>query len=154
MLVCEDSLWSYGAVKSNNHQGRSGWGVIDGIRVDHRGFKGTYGPIEKDTVAYKSGTWVHMHDAWILWEGHGMVCMVLTGHTICVWTWPSGGIFGLGLTNGDISLLRGVNCDMFNLRFNKIDRILIPPRYTFFSESPSAKNSRVKCDVPPLSKDG
>jgi hypothetical protein len=25
-----------------------------------------------------------------------------------------------------------------------IDRILIPPKYTFFSESPPAKNSRVK----------
>jgi hypothetical protein len=25
-----------------------------------------------------------------------------------------------------------------------IDRILIPPRYTFFFESPPAKNSRVK----------
>jgi hypothetical protein len=27
---------------------------------------------------------------------------------------------------------------------NKIDKILIPPRYTFFSRSPPAKNSGVK----------
>jgi hypothetical protein len=29
-------------------------------------------------------------------------------------------------------------------RLNRIDRILIPPRYTFFSESTPAKNSGVK----------
>jgi hypothetical protein len=30
------------------------------------------------------------------------------------------------------------------LRLNRIDRILIPPRYTFFSGSSHAKNSGVK----------
>jgi hypothetical protein len=30
------------------------------------------------------------------------------------------------------------------LKANRIDRILIPPRYTFFSESAPAKNSEVK----------
>jgi hypothetical protein len=29
-------------------------------------------------------------------------------------------------------------------RLNRIDRILIPSRYTFFSESSTVKNSRVK----------
>jgi hypothetical protein len=33
-------------------------------------------------------------------------------------------------------------------RLNRIDRILIPPRYTFFSKSPTAMNSRVKCAWP------
>jgi hypothetical protein len=42
---------------------------------------GTYESIEKDTVAYGSGTWVRMHDAWVLWERHGMVRMLLTGRT-------------------------------------------------------------------------
>jgi hypothetical protein len=37
--------------------------------------QGAYESIEKDTVAYGSGTWVRMHDVWVLWEGHGMVCM-------------------------------------------------------------------------------
>jgi hypothetical protein len=40
-----------------------------------------YGLVEKDTVAYGSGTWVRMHDAWVLGEGHGMVRMLLTGRT-------------------------------------------------------------------------
>jgi hypothetical protein len=40
-----------------------------------------YGSVKKDTVAYRSGTWVCMHDAWVLWEGHSMVHMLLTGHT-------------------------------------------------------------------------
>jgi hypothetical protein len=57
-----------------------------------------------------------------------------------VWTWPRGDVPGLGLTDEDASLLRGMDCDILT----RIDRILIPPRYIFFSESPPAKNSRVK----------
>jgi hypothetical protein len=45
---------------------------------------GAYGLVEKDTVAYGSGIWVCTYDTWVLWEGHGVVCMVLTGHMICV----------------------------------------------------------------------
>jgi hypothetical protein len=33
-------------------------------------------------------------------------------------------------------------------RLNRIDRILIPPRYTLFFGSPPAKNSGVKCAWP------
>jgi hypothetical protein len=54
------------------------------------GFTGAYEPVEKDTVPYRSGTWVHMHDTWILWEGHGMIRMLLTGHMVHVcqyWTY-------------------------------------------------------------------
>ena len=42
----------------------SGWGVTIGIRADPRGFTGAYGSVEKDTVAYGSGTRVRTHDAW------------------------------------------------------------------------------------------
>jgi hypothetical protein len=53
-------------------------GVTNGIRADPRGFMGAYGSVEKDTT----GTWVRKHDAWVLWERHGMVHMLLTGHIV------------------------------------------------------------------------
>jgi hypothetical protein len=58
--------------------------------------------------------------------------------------WPRRDISGLGLTDRDVGLLRGVNCDILTKGFNRIDRILIPPRYTFFSESTTVKNFGVK----------
>jgi hypothetical protein len=78
---------------SNDCQARGAWGVTNDIRADLRGFTGTYGSVEKDTVAYGSGMWVRTHDAWVLWEGHGMVCMLLTGCTVRVcqyWTYRRG----------------------------------------------------------------
>jgi hypothetical protein len=41
-----------------------------------------YRSVEKDTVAYGSGTWVRTHDAWVLWEGYNMVRMPV----LDVWT--------------------------------------------------------------------
>jgi hypothetical protein len=82
-----------GAVRSNDRQACNGWGVTNGIRVDPCGFTDAYGSVEKDTVAYGSGMWVHMYDAWVLREGYGMVCMLLTERTICVcqyWTYGRG----------------------------------------------------------------
>jgi hypothetical protein len=38
---------------------------------------GAYGSVEKDPVAYGSGTWVRTHDAWVHWEGHDMISMLL-----------------------------------------------------------------------------
>jgi hypothetical protein len=38
--------------------------------------------VEKNTVMYKSGTWVRKHDACVLWKGHNIVRMLLTGHII------------------------------------------------------------------------
>jgi hypothetical protein len=38
---------------------------------------------------------------------------------------------------GDVEEL----CEILAQRLNRIDRILIPPRYTFFSRSPTVKNS-------------
>jgi hypothetical protein len=82
-----------GAVRSNNRQTQSVWGVINGIRVDPRGFMGAYRSVEKDTVAYESGTWVRTHNACVLREVHGMIRMLLTGHMICIcqyWTYRCG----------------------------------------------------------------
>jgi hypothetical protein len=31
------------------------------------------------TVTYGSVTWVRTHNAWVLWEGHDMIRMLLTG---------------------------------------------------------------------------
>jgi hypothetical protein len=64
--VCEASLRSYGAASCNDHQTWSGLGVTIGIKAYPRGFMDVYGSIEKDTVAYESGMWVHMHDVWVL----------------------------------------------------------------------------------------
>jgi hypothetical protein len=59
-------------------------------------------------------------------------------------TWPRRDISDLGLTDGDINLQRGLDCDILAQGFNRIDRILIPPKYTFFSGSPTAKNFGIK----------
>jgi hypothetical protein len=58
-------------------------------------------------------------------------------------TWPRGNIPGLSLTDGDVGLLRGVDCDILTQGLIGFDRILIPPRYTFFFGSPTEKNSRL-----------
>jgi hypothetical protein len=93
------------------------WGVTNGIRSDPRGFTGAYGSVEKDTMMYESGTWVHTHDVWVLWEEHGMVYAANWTYDMCmlvldVRTWPRGDVPGLGLTDEDVSLLRGVDCDI------------------------------------------
>jgi hypothetical protein len=49
-----------GTDRSNDRQTQSDWGVTNSIRADPRNFTGTYGSVEKDTVTYGSGTWVHM----------------------------------------------------------------------------------------------
>jgi hypothetical protein len=41
-----------GAARSNDRHTRSNWGVTNGIRADPHDFTGTYGSVEKDTVAY------------------------------------------------------------------------------------------------------
>jgi hypothetical protein len=41
--------------------------------------------VEKDTGAYGSGMWVRTHDAWVLREGHSMVHMLVTGHTVRIY---------------------------------------------------------------------
>jgi hypothetical protein len=50
--------------------------------------------------------------------GHDMVSMLLTWmYGTCmpvlnIQTWPRGDVPGLGLTNEDVSLLRGLDCDI------------------------------------------
>jgi hypothetical protein len=58
-------------------------------------------------------------------------------------TWPKGNVPGLGLTDEDVGLLREWIVTSGS-RLNRIDRILISPRYTFFFGSSPAKNSGVK----------
>jgi hypothetical protein len=82
-----------GTIRSNDRQIQGVWGVTNGIRADPRGFTNAYGSVEKDMVAYGSRTWVRTHDAWVLWEGHGMVRMLLTRCTVRVcqyWTYGRG----------------------------------------------------------------
>jgi hypothetical protein len=76
-LVCEASLWV--AVRSNDRQIRSDWGVTSGIRADPCDFSDAYESVEKDMVAYGSGTLVRTYDTWVLWEEHGMIRILLTG---------------------------------------------------------------------------
>jgi hypothetical protein len=52
--------------------------------------------------------------------------------------------FWLGVDRQGRRSSRGVDCDIMAQGHNRIDRILIPPRYTFFSTSPTEKNSEVK----------
>jgi hypothetical protein len=59
-------------------------------------------------------------------------------------TWPRRNVPGLGLTDRDIGLLRGVDCDIMAQCFSRIYRIVIPLRYTFFSRNLTVKNSEVK----------
>jgi hypothetical protein len=58
--------------------------------------------------------------------------------------WPREDVPGLGLIDGDVGLLRG---ELWHpgSRINRIDRILIPLRYIFFSRNPTIKNSEAKC---------
>jgi hypothetical protein len=59
-------------------------GVLQMVSEHPRDLTGAYGSVEKDTVAYRSGTWVHTHVVWVLLEGHGMTRMLLTRCTIRV----------------------------------------------------------------------
>jgi hypothetical protein len=54
--------------------------------------------------------------------------------------WPRGDVSGLGLTDGDVGLLRGVDYDILAQGLIGFDRILIPAMYSFFSGSLTEKN--------------
>jgi hypothetical protein len=43
-----------------------------------------HGLVEKDIVAYGSGTSIHTYDVCVLWDGHDMIRMLLTGCTVCI----------------------------------------------------------------------
>jgi hypothetical protein len=59
--------------------------------------------------------------------------------TLDIQTWPRGEVPGLGLTDEDVSLLRGVDCDILapgmgcpGPRLNRINSVIIPTRCIFF----------------------
>jgi hypothetical protein len=71
--------------------------------------------------------------------------------TLDIQTWPRGEVPGLGLTDEDVGLLSGVDCDILTpgmgypgLRLNRINRVFIPIRCIFFFGSLSRKNLQVK----------
>jgi hypothetical protein len=71
--------------------------------------------------------------------------------TLEIQTWPRGEVPGLGLTDEDVGLLRGVDCDILapgmgcpGPRFNRINSVIIPTRCIFFFGSLSRKNLQVK----------
>jgi hypothetical protein len=64
---------------------------------------------------YGLETWVRTHATCVLCEGHSMIRMLLTGCMVRIcqyWTWPRGNVLGLGLTDEDVGLLRGLDCDI------------------------------------------
>jgi hypothetical protein len=71
--------------------------------------------------------------------------------TLDTQTWLREEVPGLGLTDEDVGLLRGVDCDILapgmgypGPRLNKINRVFIPTRCIFFFGSLSRKNLQVK----------
>jgi hypothetical protein len=71
--------------------------------------------------------------------------------TLDIQTWPRWEVPRLGLTDEDVGLLRGVDCDIlaprmgyFGPRLNRINSVFIPIRCIFFFGSLSRKNLQVK----------
>jgi hypothetical protein len=71
--------------------------------------------------------------------------------TLVTQTWLRGEVPGLGLTDEDVGLLRGVDCDILapgmgcpGPRLNRINRVIISTRCIFFFGSLSRKNLQVK----------
>jgi hypothetical protein len=73
-----------------------GRGVTSGIRADSRGFTGVCG---------LGGSGI-----WSMWSRSGHMAWHMT--TLDTQTWLRGEVPGLGLTDEDVSLLRGVDCDI------------------------------------------
>jgi hypothetical protein len=71
--------------------------------------------------------------------------------TLDTQTWLRGEVLGLGLTDEDVCLLRGVDCDILapgmgytGPRLNRINKVIISIRCIFFFRSLSRKNLQVK----------
>jgi hypothetical protein len=75
-----------------------GRGVTSGIRADPRGFTGVCG----------LGVWVY--GAWRMWARSGHMAWHMT--TLDTQMWLREEVPGLGLTDVDVGLLRGVDCDI------------------------------------------
>jgi hypothetical protein len=70
--------------------------------------------------------------------------------TLYTQTWLRGEVHGLGLTDEDVSHLRGVDCDILTPgmgcpgpRLNRINRVIISTRCIFFSEAYLERTSKL-----------
>jgi hypothetical protein len=61
-----------------------------------------------------------------------------------VWTWPRGDVPGLGLTDEDVGLLRGVDCDILTHGLIGFIEYSYHQGIPSFSEAHLQKNSGVK----------
>jgi hypothetical protein len=143
----KDSCWSVGTIYDPRQlPGVStagpgiGRGVTSGIRADPRGFTGVCG---------LGGSAVRVYGAWRMWARSGYMAWHMTA--LDIQTWPRGEVPGLWLTDEDIGLLRGVDCDILapgmgcpGPRLNRINSVIIPSRCIFFFGSLSRKNLQVK----------
>jgi hypothetical protein len=84
-----------------------------------------------------------------MWARSGHMAWHMT--TLDTQTWLRGKVPGLGLTDEDVGLLRGVDCDILtpgmgypDPRLNRINRVIISTRCIFFFGSLSRKNLQVK----------
>jgi hypothetical protein len=75
-----------------------GRGVTSAIRADPRSFMGV------------CGLGVRVYGAWHMWARSGHMAWHMT--TLDTQTWLGGEVPGLGLTDEDDDLLRGVDCDI------------------------------------------
>jgi hypothetical protein len=75
-----------------------GRGVTSGIRTDPRGFTSM------------CGLGVQVYGIWRMWARSGHMAWHMM--TQDIQTWPRGEVPGLGLTDEDVSLLSGVDCDI------------------------------------------
>jgi hypothetical protein len=98
-------LWGWSmvieATRSKYHRSVSERGVTNGIRADPRGFTDV------------CGLGVRVYGASRMWARSGHMAWHMT--TLDIQTWPRGEVPGLGLTDEDIGLLRGVDCDILAL---------------------------------------
>jgi hypothetical protein len=85
--------WSHGMADPG-----IGGGVTSGIRADPRGFTGM------------CGLGVRVYGAWRMWARSGHMAWHMT--TLDIEKWLRGEVPGLGLTDEDVGLLRGVVCDI------------------------------------------
>jgi hypothetical protein len=115
-----------------------GRGVTSGIRADPRGFTGM------------CGLGVRVYGAWRMWVQSGHMAWHMM--TLDTQMWLRWEVPRLGLTDKDVSLLRGWIVISWPLgwwysspRLNRINRVSIPIRCIFFFGSLSRKNLQVKC---------
>jgi hypothetical protein len=83
-----------------------------------------------------------------MWARSGHMAWHMT--TLDTQTWLIGEVPGLGLTDEDVGLLRGVDCDILapgmgypGPRLNRINRVIISTRCIFFLEAYLERTSRL-----------